>query len=111
MSLTNGYHGHGGSHYLSNVGSYNIDTPKTQGVEATPFPDMYRCPFPEEEATERYAEMVEDNINYRTSGKMAMFMMETTMGNGGCIPLPKDFVQRVIPMVKKAGGLLHSDEV
>ena len=111
MSLANGYHGHAGSHSLSNVGSYNIALPKVGGVEQGPFPDMYRCPFPKDEASERYAKMVEDAINFATSGKLALFMVETVMGNGGCIPLEKDFIQRIIPHIKKAGGLYHSDEV
>jgi len=64
MSLANGYHGHGAAHYLSNIGSYNIDIPKIGGVEQVPYPDMFRCPFPKDEASERYAKMVEDAINY-----------------------------------------------
>lgn len=54
---------------------------------------------------------MKQNIDYATSGQMALFMVEAVQGAGGCVPIPKEFIQRVIPHVKEAGGLLLSDEV
>jgi 4-aminobutyrate aminotransferase-like enzyme len=92
MTLGNGYHGHGGSAYLTNFSPYNHEIPKTQGMELAPFPDMYRCPFPKDEAPQRYAELMEQNISYATSGQMALFMIEGVQGAGGCIPMNKEFI-------------------
>ena len=111
MNIANGYHGHAGAAYLSNQATYNHEIPKTQGVELSPFPDMYRCPFPAEEAAQRYADQMEQNIAYATSGNLSMFMIENIQGGGGCVPIPKEYLQKVIPMVRKAGGLVLSDEV
>jgi len=111
MTMGNGYHGHGGASHLTNLSFYNQELPKTQGVELAPFPDMFRCPWPKEEAPRRYAELMEKNIAYATSGKMSLFLIEAVQGAGGCIPIPKEFIQRAIPLVREAGGLLLSDEV
>jgi ethanolamine-phosphate phospho-lyase len=42
---------------------------------------------------------------------MALFMVESIQGAGGCVPINKEYIQRIIPHVKNAGGLLLSDEV
>jgi len=42
---------------------------------------------------------------------MAIFMSEPIQGGGGVVPIPKEFMQKAIPHIKKAGGLLMSDEV
>lgn len=68
MHLGNGYHGHGGSAHLTNMSPYNHEIPKTQGVEIAPFPDMYRSPFPIDEAPRRYADMMKQSVDYATSG-------------------------------------------
>lgn len=111
MHLGNGYHGHGGSAYLTNFSPYNHDIPKTQGVELAPFPDMFRAPWSKEEAPQRYADQLKQNIDYATSGKMALFMVEAIQGAGGIVPIPKEFMQKAIPHLKETGALLLSDEV
>ena len=58
MTLGNGYHGAAGSHAFSNLASYNHEVPKTQGVEDGPMTDMFRCPFPKEDASRLYAEQL-----------------------------------------------------
>jgi alanine-glyoxylate transaminase/(R)-3-amino-2-methylpropionate-pyruvate transaminase len=68
MHVGNGYHGHGGSAHLTNMSPYNHEIPKTQGVEIAPFPDMYRSPFPIDEAPRRYADMMKQSVDYATSG-------------------------------------------
>jgi len=92
MTLGNGYHGHGGSAYLTNLSGYNHEIPKTQGVELAPFPDMFRCPWPKDEAPQRYAELTQQAIAYSTSGRMALFMIENVQGAGGCVRINKEYV-------------------
>ena len=55
ISLQNGYHGHGGTQHLTSIGSWNHEVPRTQGVEAACFPDLYRGPWTADEAGEKYA--------------------------------------------------------
>lgn len=38
-------------------------------------------------------------------------MIEGVQGAGGCVPINKEFIQRSIPHIKQAGGLILSDEV
>lgn len=38
-------------------------------------------------------------------------MIETVQGAGGCVPINKEYIQRVIPHVREAEGLILSDEV
>ena len=40
-----------------------------------------------------------------------MFMSEAIQGGGGTVPVPKEFMQRIIPHIKKTGALIMSDEV
>lgn len=62
--------------------------PRTAGVEATVFPDMYRGPFTKEEAGKRYADMLKEGIDFNTPGKVACMISEPIQGAGGIYPLP-----------------------
>lgn len=68
LTLKNGYHGHGGTQHLTNIGSWNHNIPKTQGVESTCFPDLYRGPFSVDEAAKGYGDLVKESIDFNTSG-------------------------------------------
>jgi alanine-glyoxylate transaminase/(R)-3-amino-2-methylpropionate-pyruvate transaminase len=111
LTLKNGYHGHGGTQHLTNIGSWNHAPPRTQGVEATCFPDLFRGPFSPEEAPKGYGDQVKEAIDFNTPGQVALFMAEAIQGVGGLNPLPQGFMQHAIPHVKAAGGLVLSDEV
>lgn len=88
LTLKNSYHGHAGTQHLSHVGTWNHDIPRTQGITATVFPDSFRTQYSPEEAPKRYADAVKDSIEFDTSGKIAMFMVEPIQGGGGLIPVP-----------------------
>ena len=92
VTLKNGYHGHGGTAHLTNIGSWNHAVPRTQGVEASCFPDLYRGPYSAEEAPKKYADELKDCIDFNTPGKIAMFMAEAIQGVGGLNPLPQGFM-------------------
>jgi len=77
LTLKNGYHGHGGTQHLTNIGSWNhAAASKTQGIEATCFPDLFRGPFTPEEAPKGYADQVKECIDFNTPGQIALFMAE-----------------------------------
>jgi len=50
--------------------------PRTAGIEASVFPDLFRGPFSEEEAGERYAEFLKETIDFNTPGKIAGMISE-----------------------------------
>ena len=50
VNLRGGYHGHIGTKHLSHIPSWNENLPKTQGVEAACFVDMYRGNWANNEA-------------------------------------------------------------
>ena len=85
--------------------------PRTAGIEASVFPDLYRGPFSKEKAGKEYATMLKETIDFNTPGKIAGMISEPIQGAGGIYPLPDDFMHHAVPHVKAAGGLLISDEV
>ena len=76
-------------------------------------PNLYRRPegMSEEEYLDFLVEDFEDFIATCTDGKIAAFIAEPIQGVGGFVPLPKDYLRRILPIVKAAGGVLIVDEV
>ena len=54
---------------------------------------------------------LQETIATTTEGKIAAFMAEPIQGVGGFIVPPADYFQRIMPIVKEAGGVFISDEV
>ncbi len=54
---------------------------------------------------------LEETIATTTQGRIAAFMAEPVQGVGGFIVPPKDYFQRIMPIIKDAGGLFIADEV
>ena len=54
---------------------------------------------------------LEETIATTTNGRIAAFIAEPIQGVGGFIVPPEDYFQRVMPIVKAAGGVFISDEV
>ncbi len=54
---------------------------------------------------------LEETIATATEGRIAAFMAEPIQGAGGFIVPPADYFQRVLPIVREAGGVFISDEV
>lgn len=108
-----GYHGHAGSQHLTAVNSWNHDLPKTQGIDTTVFPDMLRGPWKHdpELADESYSQLIKETIEFNTSGKVALWMVEPIQGAGGLNPLRPSMVQKAAKYVREAGGLILADEV
>ncbi len=54
---------------------------------------------------------LEETIATATEGRIAAFMAEPIQGAGGFIVPPADYFERVLPIVREAGGVFISDEV
>ncbi len=54
---------------------------------------------------------LEETIATITQGRIAAFIAEPIQGAGGFIVPPADYFQRVLPIIKAAGGLFIADEV
>lgn len=76
-------------------------------------PYTYRAPagISPEQVVDLCIQDLEETIATQTNGKIAAFMAEPIQGVGGFIVPPKDYFERVMPIVKAAGGVFISDEV
>ena len=76
-------------------------------------PYVYRAPLgmSAEELVELCVQDLQETIATTTDGKIAAFMAEPIQGVGGFIVPPRDYFERVMPIVREAGGLFIADEV
>lgn len=92
--------------------SYSMG-PYMSGVSFAPAPYAYRFPvnLSEEEVGIECASMLEDVINYSTSGNVAAFVAEPVMGEGGIIVPPQNYFKEVKKVLDRYGILFIADEV
>jgi 4-aminobutyrate aminotransferase-like enzyme len=76
-------------------------------------PYAYRAPLDmsEEELVELCVQDFAESLATITNGHIAAFMAEPIQGVGGFITPPPGYFERIIPMVREAGGLFIADEV
>ena len=76
-------------------------------------PYTFRAPagLTAEQVVELCVQDLQETIATTTEGKIAAFMAEPIQGVGGFIVPPADYFQRIMPIVKEAGGVFISDEV
>ncbi len=76
-------------------------------------PYTFRAPagLSAEQVVELCVQDLEETIATTTEGRIAAFMAEPIQGVGGFIVPPEDYFQRILPIVRDAGGLFISDEV
>ncbi len=76
-------------------------------------PYTYRAPtgMTPEQVVDLCVQDLEEVIATTTNGKIAAFMAEPIQGVGGFIVPPSDYFQRVLPIIKEAGGVFIADEV
>ena len=76
-------------------------------------PYTFRAPagMTPEQVVDLCVQDLEETIATTTNGRIAAFMAEPIQGVGGFIVPPEDYFQRVMPIVKAAGGVFISDEV
>jgi 4-aminobutyrate aminotransferase/(S)-3-amino-2-methylpropionate transaminase len=78
-----------------------------------PAPYCYRCSLGQEypRCGIQCAKIIEDIINYSTSGSVAEFIAEPVMGEGGIIVPPKEYFKEVEKILDQYGILFIADEV
>lgn len=76
-------------------------------------PYAYRAPLgmDADDLVELCVQDLEETLATVTDGRIAAFMAEPIQGVGGFIVLPEDYLRRVEPLVREAGGLIIIDEV
>jgi 4-aminobutyrate aminotransferase/(S)-3-amino-2-methylpropionate transaminase len=115
IALQMGFHGrtYGTLSVTGNRGRKTRGGPYMPGVAFAPAPYCYRCPFglQPDSCGLACAEAVADVIQYQTSGDVAAFIVEPVLGEGGIIPLPQGYLERVQAILKRYGILLIVDEV
>src|ERR1019366_4758120 len=81
------------------------------GIAFAPTPNPYRCRMCSGSCSLACADAVDDVIRYDTSDDVAAFIIEPIIGEGGIIPLPEGYLQRVKDILDSRGVLLIVDEV
>ncbi len=114
IALRHSYSGRG-MYAVSAMGhaSWRPIAPVMPGISLMPAPYCYRCPFglsyPSCEL--RCADDIKEVLATTTTGQPAAFIAEPILGVGGFITPPKEYFQRVLEPVRKAGALFICDEV
>jgi 4-aminobutyrate aminotransferase-like enzyme len=114
IALRHSYSGRG-MYAVSAMGHANWRPipPQMPGISLMPAPYCYRCPFGLSPKTcdVRCADDIKEVLATTTTGAPAAFIAEPVLGVGGFIVPPREYFQKVVPEVKKAGGLFICDEV
>ncbi|MDH2924509.1 diaminobutyrate aminotransferase [Nicoletella semolina] len=117
ISFSGGYHGmtHGSLSMTGNLSAKNAVQNLMAGVQFMPYPHEYRCPFgiggeAGAKAVEHYFENFIEDVE---SGvvKPAAVILEAIQGEGGVVPAPISFLQKVREVTQKHGILMIVDEV
>ncbi|MED6120557.1 hypothetical protein PIB30_021878 [Stylosanthes scabra] len=109
ISIRNGYHGNATSTMGATAQNFHKFNVVQSGVHHALNPDPYRGVFGSDGV--KYANDVQDIIDYGTCGRVAGFIAESIQGVGGVIELAPGYLPAVHSIIKKAGGLFIADEV
>jgi 4-aminobutyrate aminotransferase-like enzyme len=113
ISLAGGYHGW--STATDEISTSLNDNPESRRtrppwVHLAPLPNLYRGEHRGSDAADRYADAVRDVVAGLPQGP-AVFVAEPQSGNQGGVDIPKGYLPQVYDAVRRAGGLVISDEV
>ncbi|OBW91060.1 diaminobutyrate--2-oxoglutarate aminotransferase [Gallibacterium genomosp. 3] len=117
IAFSGGFHGmtHGSLSLTGNLSAKNAVQNLMAGVQFMPYPHEYRCPFGigGEAGAEAVTAYFENFIEDVESGvvKPAAVILEAIQGEGGVVPAPVKFLQKVREVTQKHGILLILDEV
>ncbi|KAK7305495.1 hypothetical protein VNO77_43401 [Canavalia gladiata] len=109
ISIRNGYHGNATSTMSATAQFFHKFNVVQTGIHHVLNPDPYRGVFGSDGV--KYANDVQEVIDYGTCGHIAGFIAEAIQGVGGVIELAPDYLPAVYSIIKKAGGLFIADEV
>ena len=113
--LDGAYHGHVSS--LIDISPYKHNSKGGSGppnyVHTLPIPDSYRGKYRGEEAHSGYIDELKKIIfSIKKNGKkISAFVVESIMGCGGQLILPKGFLKSAFDLVREEGGVCIADEV
>jgi len=112
LALRNAYHGGSQSTMaLTSHHTWKFNTPHSFGVHHAVAPDLYRGRWTDEESGPRYAEEIQNLIQFATPGRVAGFIAESIQGVGGSVVFPDGYLKEAYRHVRAAGGLCIADEV
>lgn len=114
IALRHSYSGRG-MYAISAMGhaSWRPLAPVMPGISLMPAPYCYRCPFGRSypSCDVFCAEDIKEILSTTTTGQPAAFIAEPILGVGGFITPPKEYFQKVLEPIRKAGALFICDEV
>jgi alanine-glyoxylate transaminase / (R)-3-amino-2-methylpropionate-pyruvate transaminase len=114
IALRNGYHGGSPSAMgLTALSTWKFNSPHGFGIHHALAPDLYRGPWQRDNpgAGNKYADDINNLIDYGTSGQVAAFIAETIQGVGGYVVCPDGYLPRAYHYIRQAGGVCIADEV
>ena len=116
IALTHSFHGRtlATLSITGNAGRKKGGGPYLPGIAFAPAPYGYRSPFATNDpkmTAVLAARAVEDVIRYQTSNRVAAFIVEPVMGEGGIIAPEPEYFEELVPILKKYDILLIADEV
>ncbi len=88
--------------------------PLVPGVHHVPYPDCYRCPYGQQEATCRLECVAAIEERFRTvlpPEEVAAIVIEPVLGEGGYVVPPAKFFEALQALARKYGILMVADEV
>ena len=114
MVMEHGYHGN--TQLSMEISDYKFNNSKGHGQQdyiiKTKIPDTFRGKYTNNDgsAGEKYAR---DAIALLEKSKpsLAAFVTEPVVGCGGQVPLAKNYLKTLYPVIRKLGGICISDEV
>lgn len=114
VALRNCYHG-GNSIGMSLTShhTWKFNVPHSFGVHHAMAPNPYRgfYGYDDPEAGRKYADDVQETIQYATPNRIAAFMAESIQGVGGTIVFPDGYLENAYAHARAAGGVCIADEV
>ncbi|MGP1606754.1 MAG: diaminobutyrate--2-oxoglutarate transaminase [Moraxella sp.] len=117
IAFSGGFHGmtHGALSLTGNLNAKNNVQNLMAGVQFLPYPHEYRCPLGigGEQGTKALTYYFENFIEDVESGvvKPAAVILEAIQGEGGVVPAPIEFLQKIREVTQKHGILMIVDEV
>jgi 4-aminobutyrate aminotransferase-like enzyme len=113
MVLDHGYHGN--TRLGIDISHYKFGRKGGKGqanyIVRAPIPDIYRGAYTEEESAGRDYAMQARGLLEQSPVPVAAFIAEPIVGCAGQVPLARDYLKNIYPMIRKQGGLCISDEV
>jgi ethanolamine-phosphate phospho-lyase len=110
--VQNGYHGH--TQTGIEISDYKFSNKKGIGkknhIIRLEIPNTFNGKYTDDQAGYNYAKDAIHQINLNPNS-IAAFISEPILGFAGQVPLAKDYLKKLYPVVRKNGGVCISDEV